>query len=483
VCCVPAHVLNAPKSVAKPVAKPGKAALGPFPQGMGAVKRTDGWLTPKVDIPTPAPSYGWGQCRMLANGIVGTCRPRAECVVPFNVPPANKTTDCPGPTECCMDAGTRYIDGVDLPYGDNIVDVAASRAITVKEMTCLKVTLANAVIFRGFQSNCRVDVNLVDNMKLADKSGLLTDVYFFPSFNEAACRAHNVSTRPADQVVALLRAIDGLRYGRVWVDVQSGIGWTNDYDFNMQVIKDVVNAIATKVGSARVGIHTNVAEWQYVMGADASPVSAGFTRYPLWYISHDWDATFNAFPAVGSKFGPPPPASGWWKAPFVKQFMPVSPRCGVPANVNFVPQYISNTGTPRLGSAVLIKPAPSDKLPFNTIMRAYEMCDTVKDCATCIHPEFNAVCAPQYMTDTEKPYWANYCCYELPHSNGTRVMIDLKLSRVALPSNDPSINATDSSTARITLDQLSRRVERSASHQHHRQRKDKMSKKINKFFL
>ena len=156
----------------------------------------------------------------------------------------------------------------------------------------------------------------------AATSGLAADVLMTPA---AWC---GMSARA--QAQALLASINGQSYGRVWVQVLAGGGFSNfNFADNLAWILEATDALSAALGGARVGVMTSSAAWSAITNNGAAGNRLG--ALPLWYVGSNSDASFADFA----------PFAGW-TFPTAKQFAATSTVCGLTVEGSWMPSRSSS---------------------------------------------------------------------------------------------------------------------------------------------
>lgn len=174
-------------------------------------------------------------------------------------------------------------------------------------------------IVRCFRSNGRVDRDGARTIQNGWEAGLSNiDVYHFPRFGLSA------EGQVRESVNALRAA--GARFGRYWIDVETGAHWSTDAAENAAFLQQLLEAVSAL--GLSTGIYTSPFEWQRVMGASTS-----FSSYPLWYAHYDDTASFADFPRFHS--------FGGWTQPAMKQFAGDRAFAEVQYDANWVPEQVT----------------------------------------------------------------------------------------------------------------------------------------------
>jgi len=194
---------------------------------------------------------------------------------------------------------------------------------------CLKQAGYSFAVIRIFQETGSVDSNGVNSIKAAQAAGLSTDVYMYP--------AGTKSTTGKTQATAVLNALKGVRYGRVWIDVEGvGKSWTTNTASNVQLFKDIASTLTA--GGAQIGVYTQGWQWNSIMGS-----STAGSAYPVWYAEYgagpghyttaDGTCSYAGAPASLASFK----AFGGWTHAYAKQYNGDCNKCGCSVDVNFAP--------------------------------------------------------------------------------------------------------------------------------------------------
>lgn len=126
-------------------------------------------------------------------------------------------------------------------------------------------------VVRGWQSSCHVDPAVVNSVKAAHAAGMPNvDVYLFPSYN---CHLSAEA-----QVDGLIAALHGHKYGMIWLDIESGGGWSSSGAANLKWIQKAAARIRAKLGPKAVGIYASANSWSEVCKGEHA---AELTEYPL----------------------------------------------------------------------------------------------------------------------------------------------------------------------------------------------------------
>lgn len=197
---------------------------------------------------------------------------------------------------------------------------------------CLKQSGYSFAIVRIFQevSGGKVDPSGVASVKAAWAAGFTAvDVYMYPSGMS--------STTGKTQATAVLNALKGVKYGRIWIDVEGPkTSWTTNTASNVQLFKDIASTLTA--GGASIGVYTQSSAWTPIMGS--SNVGAS---YPVWYAEYgqgpghyttsDGTCNFSGSPQSLASFSP---FGGWTKA-YAKQYNGDCTNCGCSIDVNYAP--------------------------------------------------------------------------------------------------------------------------------------------------
>ena len=278
----------------------------------------------------PAPVYAsatstaglYGNCQSGTS--VGTCKVNSACsgTVVANL--------CPGPAniECCVDGGIPALANIDLPGGKG---VAITSLLTSAAASCLVSGGFKFVLIRGWLNTCQIDPNVVASLKAAHTAGLGADVVLFPS---AWC---GVTAKA--QALQLVSAIASLSFGRIFISVEAGSGWSaTTQAANLQWLLDATAAISGAIGSARVGLISTAAGYSTVIG---TATSAKLTAFPLMYAGSIAASQSNTdFSDFNSGFG------GFLYA-YAKRINTATAICsGLIVDIFWMPLHSTNTATP-----------------------------------------------------------------------------------------------------------------------------------------
>ena len=177
----------------------------------------------------------------------------------------------------------------------------ATEVNTVDSYKCLKKTIS-FVIFRAYRSYGIVDPTVVQNIKNAKAGGFTDiDVYIFPGVK---------CGNPAGQVQSTVKALKGLPYTILWLDIEP-YQWPKDKAKNRVFVAGLI-AAAVKSGKP-VGIYTNSNGWNEIVGNDWTEGS----KYKLWWAYWDKKPVFNLKPFAG------------WKTLAIKQYNNEVKTCGI----------------------------------------------------------------------------------------------------------------------------------------------------------
>lgn len=270
----------------------------------------------------PAAGTFFGACQ--ASTGPGSCKPTASCTTG-----TAEDNLCPGGSgiKCCPDGGPSFIAGIDLPGGFG-VEVSSATGVTANTMACLKASTPSVsfIVARGWQSTCQIDRSVVTTLASAATAGLSADVTLFPAF---WC-----GMSPKAQALQLLSTLADSTYGRIWISVEAGAGWsTINYADNLAWIQSAADTIASSIGGARVGIVSSPAGWTTVTNNIAAPSLA---VYPLYYQGSA-ATTFTDYTQL--KFGP-------FAYPYVKRYANAVQQCGVTVNQLWLPTKSANAAAP-----------------------------------------------------------------------------------------------------------------------------------------
>jgi hypothetical protein len=197
---------------------------------------------------------------------------------------------------------------------------------------CLKQAGYSYAIVRIFQevSGGKVDPNGVASVKAAWAAGFsAVDVYMYP--------CGTASTTGATQAAAVLNALKGIKYGRIWIDVEGvGKSWTTNSANNVKLFTDIASTLTA--GGASVGVYTQGWQWNSIMGS-----STAGSSFPVWYAEYgqgpghyttgDGTCSYSGAPQSLASFSP---FGGWTKA-YAKQYNGDCTKCGCSFDANFTP--------------------------------------------------------------------------------------------------------------------------------------------------
>lgn len=302
------------------------AGLCPGPNAIQCC--ADGDPLPSKVFAPAAPPAGtfFGACQGSSGG-AGTCKTSAACTGAGQTASSEAGLCGYAPASagivCCLDGGPQYIDGVDLPGGrgahvsSSTVGMAASAAMSCFKGTGGAAGPASYVLARGWMARCQPDPTVVGVLGAAQTAGLAADVLMTPA---AWC---GMSARA--QAQALLASINGQSYGRVWVQVLPGGGFSNfNVADNLAWILEATDALGAALGGARVGVLTSSAAWSAITNNGAAGARLG--ALPLWYVGSNSEENFADFvPFAG------------WTFPTAKQFAATSTVCGLSVEGSWMP--------------------------------------------------------------------------------------------------------------------------------------------------
>jgi len=195
---------------------------------------------------------------------------------------------------------------------------------------CLKQAGYSFAVVRIFQETGKVDPNGVASVKAAWAAGFTAvDVYMYP--------AGTSSSTGVAQATAVLNALKGVKYGRIWIDIEGvGTSWTKTASSNVKLFTDITSTL-TK-GGASVGVYTQGWQWNSIMGS-----STAGSSFPVWYAEYgqgpgtyntnDGTCQYSGAPQSLSSFSP---FGGWTKA-YAKQYNGDCTKCGCSIDVNYAP--------------------------------------------------------------------------------------------------------------------------------------------------
>jgi len=192
---------------------------------------------------------------------------------------------------------------------------------------CLKQAGYSFAVVRIFQETGKVDPNGVASVKAAWAAGFsAVDVYMYP--------AGKSSTTGKTQAQAVLNALQGVNYGRIWIDVEGvGSSWTSSATSNVQLFKDIASTLTA--GGASIGVYTQGWQWNSIMGS-----STAGSSYPVWYAEYgagpgSYTTTDGTCQYAGAtqSLASFSPFGGWTKA-YAKQYNGDCNKCGCSIDVN-----------------------------------------------------------------------------------------------------------------------------------------------------
>jgi len=237
--------------------------------------------------------------------------------------------------------------------------------LTVPNMQCIFSKIGGkGYIGRAWRSNCQFDPNINANIRTAWAAGAqFVDVYMFPKMNCAKSAAQQVSD--------MLTGLGSSKFNRVWLDVESGGGWSDsNKQSNLDWIIAALNALEAKVGSARIGIYSSAVMWDNVLGSTVgkSAAARALAKYPMWYAQYDNNASYNRYTAFAN-----------WQKPYMKQYQGDVKVCGFQIDVNWRPnepapvnptgpapaQTCSSAGKPGLCTDISKTPCASGQTVHN----------------------------------------------------------------------------------------------------------------------
>lgn len=234
------------------------------------------------------------------------------------------------------------------PLGGYSVDLYP--LTSVDKMKCIMAnTKATGIIPRAWRSNCQPDPNVRANIANAWAAGAKhVDVYLFP---KATC-----ALSAKEQVQHMLIHLGDAKYGRVWVDVETGGGWqpastTAGAKKNEAWLLECIAELEKQLGSARIGIYSSAVMWNAVFGRYSSPALTALGKYPMWYAHYNNVENFNAY----QKFA-------GWPTPYLHQYKGDYKSCGVDIDVNWRPED-GKDGAPKVTSTT---PTPAPVTPTPT---------------------------------------------------------------------------------------------------------------------
>jgi len=197
---------------------------------------------------------------------------------------------------------------------------------------CLKQAGYSFAIVRIFQetSGGRVDPNGVNSVKAAWAAGFTAvDVYMYP--------AGTATTTGVAQATAVLNALKGVKYGRIWIDVEGvGSSWSGTPSNNAKLFTDIATTLTN--GGASVGVYTQGWQWNSIMGG-----STAGSSFPVWYAEYGQgpghyntnDGTCQ-YTGAAQSLASFTPFGGWTKA-YAKQYNGDCSKCGCSVDVNYAP--------------------------------------------------------------------------------------------------------------------------------------------------
>jgi len=208
------------------------------------------------------------------------------------------------------------------------VDVSAPCA----NWACLKQAGYSYAIVRIFQesSGGRVDPNGVASVKAAWAAGFTAvDVYMYP--------CGTATTTGVTQATAVLNALHGVKYGRIWIDVEGvGSSWSGTSANNAKLFTDIAHTLTS--GGASVGVYTQGWQWNSIMGS-----STAGSSYPVWYAEYgqgpghyntaDGTCQYSGATQSLTSFT----AFGGWTHAYSKQYNGDCTKCGCSFDVSYTP--------------------------------------------------------------------------------------------------------------------------------------------------
>jgi len=281
----------------------------------------------------PVPSNFYGACQP-SSSILGSCRnvtqsPCSGTVYSGHCANAANSADI----QCCADGGPAAVDQVDLPGGFGF-DVSGTR-LTSTIVNCLTAAPYNVkyAVVRGWTQTCAIDPTARANILLLASLNITADILMVPSY---WCAMDATA-----QVNALMASLNGLKYGRIWIQVARltiAGGWSPDTQANVNWIAQAAGSIANAIGSARVGIFTSPFQWSKIVGSANSGL---LSSYPMWY--QNWQSNYTAN-AHWRDFNIP-----GFNVPYMKQVGSLL-TCGMLTNFDWLPTKSSVTAP--------VQPAP-----------------------------------------------------------------------------------------------------------------------------
>jgi hypothetical protein len=208
------------------------------------------------------------------------------------------------------------------------VDVSAP----CSNWACLKSSGYSFAVVRIFQesSGGRVDPNGVNSVKAAWAAGFsAVDVYMYPC---GTCTTTGVA-----QATAVLNALHGVKYGRVWVDIEGvGSSWGSNTANNVKLFTDITSTLTR--GGASVGVYTQGWQWNSIMGS-----STAGSSFPVWYAEYgqgpghytttDGTCQYSGTTQSLASFSP----FGGWTHAYAKQYNGNCNKCGCSIDANYAP--------------------------------------------------------------------------------------------------------------------------------------------------
>lgn len=196
-----------------------------------------------------------------------------------------------------------------VPPSPAIATLGIDASSLITDFSYLSAENYEFAIFRGSRSNGTLDSHVVENIRNARSGGMSSvDVYLFPC---VTC------DDPSTQVDALVDAIRGESYGKIWLDVERN-QWSSSLDSNRNFIVKAIRALRGR--GQTVGIYTNYYNWQEIVGLNWDEAK----EYPLWYAHYDGIANFSDFKPFGG-----------WTSPFMKQYKENVLINGIKVDLNY----------------------------------------------------------------------------------------------------------------------------------------------------
>jgi hypothetical protein len=118
------------------------------------------------------------------------------------------------------------------------IDVSQPHSVDV--LKCFVKEGYSFIVARGYKSYGAVDANAITTIANARAAGMEdTGVYMFPCTSQ--------SRTAQSQVNEMIQGLHGVNYNRIWIDVETNqspnCGWTKDFEFNCNFLKQVVAGV------------------------------------------------------------------------------------------------------------------------------------------------------------------------------------------------------------------------------------------------